>query len=170
MKKLVILAALATMSISGSAMAVGTGNPRNIMINGMAAGTGTFTLINVNGLSDNLLAPNGTCLYSMRWTTQGQADRFCTVRETKTRAPNAPPPANPCPSMDRNTTMFAGSGFNTNCSGFNQFGMAFGPQGGGFTFTSASLVLGESAVGVPSISGTFRDPFFPNIIEAMTIA
>ncbi|XYH92826.1 hypothetical protein ACMHYB_33785 [Sorangium sp. So ce1128] len=166
MKKLIPLAALATMSISGSAMAVDRNLVRNIFIEGAAAGTANFTtLINPNGLSDNLLAPNGTCLISMSWTNPNNAtqSRNCTVREVKTTTnPN-------CPDADINTTMYAGSGFNTNCSGFNQFGMAFGPQGGGFSTISASIVLGESAAGVPSLSGTFRDPFSFNFIQGITI-
>ncbi|WP_437791504.1 hypothetical protein ACSRUE_21515 [Sorangium sp. KYC3313] len=167
MKKLVILAALATMSISGSAMAVARGGPaRAILIEGASAGTATFNaVINANGLSDNLLAPNGTCLISMTWTNPNNAaqSRSCTVREVKTTTnPN-------CPNMDINTTMYAGSGFNTNCSGFNQFGMAFGPQGAGFTTISASIVLGETALGTPSFGGTFRDPFSFGFIQGITI-
>lgn len=165
MKKIIILAALATMSISGSAMAVDRNLARAILIEGQAAGSANFiNVINFNGLGDNLLAPNGTCLIGMSWTNNaGTASRSCTVREVKTTTnPN-------CPDADINTTMYAGTGFNTNCSGFNQFNMAFGPQGGGFTTISASIVLGETAAGTPSFGGTFRDPFSFGFIQGITI-
>jgi hypothetical protein len=172
MKKLVILAALATMSISGSAVAVQTNVPRAITIENVAAGTANFTaLINANGLGDPVLAPQGTCLFNMAWTSKFSTPtnpippRNCTVRETKTVTTNFT-----CVNTDIDTTMFAGAGFNTNCSGFNQNGVPFGPQGGFFAM-SASLVLGERVVigGTRTIAGTFRDPMSFGFIQGIRI-
>ena len=171
MKKLVIFAALATMSISGSAMAVDRNLPvpRNIFIENMPSGTANFDrLINANGLSDNLLAPNGTCLIRMIWTNPNNPtqSRTCTVREVKTVTTNFT-----CPDADIDSAMYAGTGFNTNCSGFTPGGDPFGPQGGGFTTISASLVLGERVVlgGTRSIAGTIRVPFSFGIIQGIRI-
>ncbi len=129
------------MSISGSATAVARGGPaRAILIEGASAGTATFNAaINANGLSDNLLASNGTCLISMTWTNPNNAaqSRSYGPRVKTTTTPTAR-------TWTSILLMFAGSSFNTNCR-VDSISSAWhsGPKAAGFTTLSASIVLGE---------------------------
>ncbi|WP_437601657.1 hypothetical protein WMF28_08755 [Sorangium sp. So ce590] len=86
MKKLMILASLAVMSISGSAMAIAPG-PHAITIEGAPSGTGTFMFIGPDG-ANPVLAPSGTCAYNMLWSPPaslaGFGTRLCQVLEATT--------------------------------------------------------------------------------------
>ncbi|WP_437850372.1 hypothetical protein [Sorangium sp. So ce363] len=154
MKKLIILAALATMSFSGSAMAIAPGN-RQILIEGVASGTGNFMFAGIDGF-DPVLAPNGTCAYNLWWTAPAPstAMRICQVLEATTMTfPNCA--ANM--TADINSVMYAGDGFTFFCSGFR------GPLAGFPTiaFSNAIMILGQSQMGTPSVTGIIQIPVFP---------
>ncbi|WP_437586044.1 hypothetical protein [Sorangium sp. So ce1000] len=153
MKKLIVLAALATMSFSGSAMAIAP-TSRVIRIEGVQAGTGVFVFRFADG-SHPLLAPNGSCAYDLRWTSNNPllGTLVCRVLEATTST-NPACMANRGSNID--SLMTAGDNF-TSCSGFNEFNMPFGPQAG---LPNSTMFLGESATGIAvGIINTNTFPF-----------
>ncbi|WP_437521822.1 hypothetical protein WME79_29905 [Sorangium sp. So ce726] len=165
MKKLVILTALATMSFSGSAMAIRTIQvtppepPRAITIEGLSAGTGRFVFLFSGGpIPNSVAAPNGTCGYNLLWRNNPLfGDGVCNVLEATT-ATN--PSCIQNMMTDINSTAYAGDGFTPTCMGFTQMGMPFGPP---FS-PSAIMILGEIANTValtPSLVGIIQIPVFP---------
>ncbi|AUX30219.1 MULTISPECIES: hypothetical protein [Sorangium] len=153
MKKLMILASLAVMSISGSAMAVAPTAGRQIVIEGRPAGTAQFLPAGL-GPAINLLAPNGTCRSNMIWTSVNpvSGSLLCQTLETRTVTnPN-------CPAANITTTMYAGDGL-TACNGFDQ---------NGFPFSAIFMALGESATANPTFTGTILMNTMP-FVQGMLI-
>ncbi|WP_437612932.1 hypothetical protein WMF20_10650 [Sorangium sp. So ce834] len=157
MKKFTILASLAVMSISGSAMAIAPG-PHAITIEGAPSGTGTFMFVAPDG-ANPVLAPNGTCAYNLLWappaSLAGFGTRICQVLEATTFTfpscmGSLAVPGNITRNI--NSVMYAGDNFTPICNGF---------QGavGGFPATPISnviMILGESATGTPSAVGILQ--------------
>jgi hypothetical protein len=166
MKKLALLVSTAVLSISGSAMAVAPVAGRTILIEGEFAGTAQFIGSRFLGPAANVFFPRGSCAYTLFWTSPrvGGDTLPCTVLEART---TSFPSCTVNRTTDINSTMFAGDGFTAFCSGFDADGFPFGPAVG---TASAILILGESATGDPTLSGTFQDPRFPFFFESITIA
>lgn len=145
MKKMMLFASLAAMSISSGAMAVTEGPPRAVVVAGRPAGVASFFF---NG---NVGGPAGACSYYMDW--QGPfppaGSAACFVTESKALGRTS------CLGnrlFDAPTTVTSVPG----CQGFDEYGL----------IENVSLVLGESLVGAP-ISGlaVFSNfPFLPRSI------
>jgi hypothetical protein len=165
MKKLALLATVALVSISGSAMAIAPG-ARTIRIDGARSGTAQFQFAFTSGLNIPPFLRGGNCAYFLRWSSPllGGGTLTCGVRESVTTAfPFCA--INQTRNIDG--TMFAGPNFASNCSGFHPNGRPFGPQ---VFLPSAQLTLGERASGgSPTLSGTFFDPSFPFTFQSITI-
>ncbi|WP_437674542.1 hypothetical protein [Sorangium sp. So ce131] len=154
MKKLTILASLAVLSMSGSAMAIAPTAGRQILIEGVPSGTGQFLFSGIDG-SDPVLAPNGTCVYNLIWTAPppSTATRVCVVLEAVTMTfPNCMVNM----TTDITSVMYAGDGFTPICSGFRGPFPPFPAT----AFSNAIMVLGESQ-GTPSVNGIIQIPVFP---------
>ena len=79
MKKLMLFASLAAVSISSAAPALTEGNPRAVTVSGYPAGTVRFTYLG------SLDGPTGACVYTQRWESplRGSQPALCSVRELK---------------------------------------------------------------------------------------
>ncbi|WP_437946064.1 hypothetical protein WME98_35355 [Sorangium sp. So ce296] len=163
MKKFTILASLAVMSISGSAMAIAPG-PHAIAIEGSPSGTGTFMFVAPDG-ANAVLAPNGTCAYNLLWappaSLPGFGTRLCQVLEATTFTfPNCMSSVTTPGNITRNinSVMYAGDGFTPICNGFRGAIAGFPAS----PFSNLTMILGESATG-PSAVGivhSFNFSFF----------
>jgi hypothetical protein len=148
MKKSMLFAALAVLSISGSAMAIVEGAPRGISVAGCPAGVATFFFVaNVDG-------PAGACRYFMDWQSPffpaGSAP--CFINELKSLNQTS------CLlNRTRSVTTSVLSVPNL-CAGFDEFGL---PE-------DVQLVLGESFV-APSLNGLAIFSLFPFIPRPISI-
>jgi hypothetical protein len=160
MKKLTILASLALMSVSGSAMAIAPG-PHAVTIEGSPSGTATFGNSVADGFNP-VLAPNGTCFYNMSWAAVGMMPRLCQVVEATTMTfPSCNSFGTVIGNETRNinSVMYAGDGFTPICNGFR--GAIGGFPAAPFSFLT--MILGESAGPGPAATGivhSFTFPFF----------
>ena len=148
MNKIMLLASLAVLSISGSAMALTEGVERHVSVAGQFAGKFTaFYTTNVDG-------PAGTCLYDIDWASPfGPAGSvMCQVCEQKVLGHT---------SCLNNRFFNFGSVVNSTagCMGFDQYGI---PQ-------FVSLTLGESQFS-PSINGLAIFQLFPFLPRPISIA
>jgi hypothetical protein len=147
MNKIMLLASLAVLSISGSAMALTEGLGRQVHVAGQPAGTFTaFYRANVDG-------PVGTCLYDVDWASPfaPAGSVMCEICEQKVLGNTS------CLTnrlFDFGTIVNSKAG----CMGFDQFGI---PQ-------FVHLTLGESKFG-PSLSGLAVFAFFPFLARPIII-
>ncbi len=148
MNKIMLLASLAVLSISGSAMALTEGVERHVSVAGQPAGRFTaFYTANVDG-------PAGTCLYDVDWASPyGPAGSvMCQVCEQKVLGHT---------SCLNNRFFNFGSVVNSTagCMGFDQYGI---PQ-------FVSLTLGESQFS-PALNGLAIYQLFPFLPRPISIA
>lgn len=148
MKKIMILASLAALAISGNAMALTEGVPRAVIVAGEPAGVFTaFFTANVNG-------PSGSCLYDVDWLSPfaPAGSVMCQISEQKSlghtsclanRLSDFPSVVNSIPAA---------------CSGFDQFAL---PQ-------DVQLVLGEGSV-TPALNGLAIFSLFPFLPRPISI-
>lgn len=145
MKKMMLFASLAAMSVSTGAMALTEGLPRKVAVAGAPAGVASF-FFNGNGGG-----PFGACSYYMDWHGPFPAagSAACEMIEAKAFGQTS------CLGSrlsDAPTTLTS----RRDCQGFNEYGL----------IENVSLVLGESVVRGP-ISGfaVFAQfPFIPRSI------
>ena len=145
MKKIVLLAALAAVSLSSPILALTEGDPRAVTISGYPAGTVRFIYFG------NVKGPTGSCAYTMRWESpwRGPQPAVCRVRELKVLG-HTSCLAN---SLSNITTSVISVPI---CWAFDQFGLP----------NQVNLVLAESDV-APTLRGiaTFTSsPFLPQAI------
>jgi hypothetical protein len=147
MNKIMLLASLAVLSISGNAMALTEAVARNVHVAGQPAGKFTaFYTTNIDG-------PAGTCLYDVDWASPyGPAGSvMCQVCEQKVLGNTS------CLSnrfFDFGTMVNSTAG----CMGFDQYGI---PQ-------FVSLTLGESKF-KPSLNGLAVYQLFPWLPRSIII-
>jgi hypothetical protein len=153
MKKAVLLASLAVLLPSWSAMALQEGARRPVSVAGSPAGMITaFYVSNVNG-------PLGRCLYDVDWESPFQAagSVMCQIAEQKVLGHTS------C-LVNRNTPSFVTivrSVEDTKysaCHGFDQYGI---PQ-------VVSLTLGEGLV-TPTLNGLAIYQYFPYLPRPISI-
>lgn len=153
MKKAVLLASLAVLSPSWSAMALQEGVRRSVSVAGTPAGVFTvFYVASVNG-------PHGSCLYDVDWESPFSAagSVMCQIAEQKVLGHTS------C-LMNRMSPSFATlvkSVENTkarSCYGFDQYAI---PQ-------FVSLTLGEGLV-APTLNGLAVYQYFPYLPRPISI-
>lgn len=148
MKKSMLLAALAVLSISGGAMAITEGAPRPISVAGFPSGIASFFFFaNVDG-------PAGSCNYFMDWQSPflpaGSAP--CYVNELKALGQTS------CLGnrlFNVTTTVLSVPGA---CQGFDNFGL----------IENVQLVLAESFVS-PALNGLAVFSLFPFLPRPISI-
>jgi hypothetical protein len=148
MKKMMLLASLAAVSISSGAVALTEGPARAVVVAGQPAGFATFY---ANG---NLGGPAGGCSYYMDW--QGPlplaGSAACLVTEHKALG------ATSCLGnrfIDTPTTLVS----SRDCEGFDQYGLV----------EEVSLSLGGSFAGAP-MSGVALFSQFPFLPRSIVIS
>lgn len=153
MQKAVLLASLAVLSPSWSAMALQEGVRRPASVAGQPAGVITaFYVANIGG-------PSGKCLYDIDWESPFKAagSMMCQITEQKVLGHTS------C-MMNRNSGSFVtvvksvGHTKNPTCYGFDQYAI---PQ-------IVSLILGEGPF-VPSLNGLAIYQYFPYLPRPISI-
>ncbi len=149
MKKSMLLAALAVMSISGGAMAIQEGLPRGISVAGQPAGIASFYFVaNFNG-------PAGYCSYYMDWQSPFPAAGSlpCYVNELKALG---------------QTSCLGNRAFNVTtavlsepyaCQGFDNYGL----------IEDVQLVMSESYASGPTLNGLAIFKLFPFLPRPISI-
>jgi hypothetical protein len=147
LKKILLLASLAALSISSPTLALTEGVPRAVTISGQPAGTVTFTYLG------NVKGPTGSCTYTMRWESplRGPQPAVCRVRELKVLG-HTSCLAN---SLANITTSVVSVPI---CWAFDQFGLP----------NQVKLVLAESYT-APTLSGVAIFTSSPFLPQAITI-
>jgi hypothetical protein len=148
MKKSMLLAALAVLSISGGAMAITEGAPRPISVAGCPAGIASFFFVaNVDG-------PAGACKYYMDWQSPflpaGSAP--CYVNELKALGQTS------CLGNRQFNVTTAVLSTPGACTGFDQFGL----------IEDVQLVMSESFVS-PTLNGLAVFVLFPFLPRPISI-
>lgn len=148
MKKMMLFASLAAMSVSSGAMALTEGPPRAVAVAGSPAGVASF-YFNGNGGG-----PFGACSYYMDWQgpLRAAGSAGCDLIEDKALGQTA------CLGnrlFDVPTRLTSRG----DCQGFDEYGL----------IEDVSLVLGESLVGGP-ISGVAVFSQFPFIPRSIIIS
>jgi hypothetical protein len=148
MKNSMLLAALAVLSISGSAMAITEGAPRPISVAGCPAGIATFFFFaNVDG-------PAGACKYFMDWQSPflpaGSAP--CLVDELKALLQTS------CLGNRLHNVTTAVLSKPGACTGFDQYGL----------IEDVQLVMSESFVS-PTLNGLAVFTLFPFLPRPISI-
>jgi hypothetical protein len=146
-KKIMLSASLAAMSISSAALGLTEGNPRAVTVSGYPAGTVRFTY------RGNVDGPTGACAYTQLWESplRGAQPALCLVRELK---------------MLNQTSCLYNRLFNITtsvisvpiCWGFAQFGLP----------SQVKLVLAESDA-APTLRGIAVFTSSPFLPQAITI-
>jgi hypothetical protein len=146
-KKIALLASLATISISSATLALTEGSPRAVTVSGCPAGTVTFFYLgNVDG-------PTGACAYSLRWESplRGARPVSCRVRELKV--------LNQTSCLDNRLSNITTSVISVlGCRGFDQLGLP----------SHVKLVLAERDV-APTLFGVAVFTLWPFLPQAITI-
>lgn len=148
MKNSMLFAALAVLSISGSAMAITEGAPRPISVAGCPSGIASFFFVaNVNG-------PAGACKYYMDWQSPflpaGSAP--CYVDELKALGQTS------CLGNRQFNVTTAVLSTPGSCTGFDQYGL----------IEDVQLVMSESFVS-PTLNGLAIFTLFPFLPRPISI-
>jgi hypothetical protein len=146
-KKIMLFASLAAMSISSAALGLTEGNPRAVTVSGCPAGTVRFFYLgNVDG-------PTGACAYTLRWESplRGPLPASCRVRELKV--------LNQTSCLDNRLSNITTSVISVPiCWAFNQLGLP----------SQVKLVLAESDA-APTLRGIAVFTSWPFLPQAVTI-
>ncbi len=153
MWKAVLLASLAVLSPSWSAMALQEGVRRPVSVAGQPAGVFTaFYVTNING-------PLGRCLYDVDWESPFQAagSVMCKIAEQKVLGHTSCLTNRMTPSFVTVVRSVEDTKYSS-CYGFDQYGI---PQ-------IVSLVLGEGLV-APTLNGLAVYQYFPYLPRPISI-